>query len=92
MPPFRFCAPSAYDYPASRDTKGVPLGTVQPGDVRDLDEAIDRWWAPSDGDEDRGQGYESQDSSEEGGAEDGEDAAPEPSGPQPAPPAVIANP
>jgi hypothetical protein len=46
MPPLRFTAPIPYDYPASRDSYGVPLGTVKPGDVLDLPEPPDRWWTP----------------------------------------------
>jgi hypothetical protein len=50
MPPYRFAGPGPYDFPASRDTRGIPLGTVEPGDVRDLDEPIGPWWVPaSDG-------------------------------------------
>ncbi len=85
MPPFVFRAPSPYDYPASRDARGVPLGTVQPGDVRNLDEAIDRWWVPVDGSE--GHGQDESTEAAEGTAPD-----PAPDGPVPAPPAVIANP
>ena len=64
-------------YPASRDAKGQPLGTVSPGDVRDLDEPPDMWWTPAVpvSDEDR--------------AAMTADEPPAPDGPVPAPPAVI---
>ena len=44
MPEYRFCGEVPYDYPAIRDTASVPLGTVEPGDVRDLDEPPGPWW------------------------------------------------
>lgn len=48
MPQYRFAGPTAYDFPASRDARGIPLGTVEPGDVRDLDEPPGPWWVPAD--------------------------------------------
>ena len=50
MPQYRFAGPTAYDFPASRDAKGIPLGTVEPGGVRDLDEVPGPYWVPADGD------------------------------------------
>jgi hypothetical protein len=47
MPEYRFAGPVPYDYPASRDAKGAPLGTVEPGATQDLDEAPDWWWVPA---------------------------------------------
>ena len=44
MPDYRFTAPIPYDYPASRDVYGVPLGTVKPGDVLRLEEPPGMWW------------------------------------------------
>jgi hypothetical protein len=46
MPSYRFTAEIPYDYPASRDSYGVLLGTVKPGDVLDLPEPPDMWWTP----------------------------------------------
>ena len=48
MPDYRFAGSIPYDYPASRDTAGRPLGTVEPGAVRDLDEPPDIWWVLND--------------------------------------------
>ncbi len=35
-------------YPMLRDARDIPVGTVAPGDVRDLDEAPDTAWVPLD--------------------------------------------
>ena len=67
-------------YPASRDAHGVPLGTVSPGDVRDLDEPPDMWWTSAEpvSDEDRARE-----------AMAAQPEPPQPDGPTPAPPAII---
>lgn len=46
MPLHVFTGPIPYQYPDSRDTSGIHLGEVEPGDVRDLDAPPDRWWVP----------------------------------------------
>jgi hypothetical protein len=79
MSAFQFSGPIPYQYPDSRDTTGIHLGEVSPGDVRDLDEAPDRWWVPAGEGEGDGPG-------ELAGAPAG---SPAPDGPQPAPPAVV---
>ena len=48
MTEYRFAGQIPYDYPASRDTSSRPLGTVEPGDVRDLDEPPDIFWVLND--------------------------------------------
>jgi len=77
---YRFAGPQAYYFPASRDAHGAPLGDVQPGDVRDLDEPVGPWWVPADGQE-----------SDEDRARAAMAAAAEtpPDGPVPAPPAIV---
>jgi hypothetical protein len=55
MPDYRFTAPIPYDYPASRDSYGVPLGTVKPGDVLRLDGPPDMWWVPWESGSDDGE-------------------------------------
>ena len=85
MPLYRFAGPTPYYFPASRDARGAPLGDVNPGDVRDLDEPVGQWWVPADGtepapwvtDEDRAR------------AAMAAAAETPPDGPVPAPPAVI---
>jgi hypothetical protein len=49
MPAFEFTGPVAQVYPFTRDARDRPVGEVQPGDVREFDEAPDRMWVPSDG-------------------------------------------
>ena len=44
MPAFTFSGLVATVYPFDRDATGQPLGEVQPGDVRDLDKALDWQW------------------------------------------------
>lgn len=39
-------------YPESKDASGAWIGTVEPGDIRDLDEPLDYWWREAT-DEDR---------------------------------------
>lgn len=51
MPLFFFTGLTAMTYPESKDAAGQPLGTVQPGDVRDLDEPLDHLWVPASGGE-----------------------------------------
>ena len=45
---YRFAGPQPYYFPASRDSHGIPLGDVNPGDERDLDEPVGPWWVPAD--------------------------------------------
>jgi hypothetical protein len=59
MPDFVYNGPGERFYPESRDSYGVRLGTVQPGDVARFDEAPDQWWRP----------YEAQAAGEADGAE-----------------------
>lgn len=73
MPRFVFDGPIAYQYPAIRDTSGIHLNEVEPGEVRDLDAAPDRWWVLV---------------SDEAEPEPAADI-PAPDGPQPAPPAIV---
>jgi len=47
MPDHQFTGPYPLTYPESRDARGIPVGTAGPGDVRDLDEPLDQWWAPA---------------------------------------------
>ena len=47
MPPFRYTGPPGM-YPQGRDTLDRPIGAVNTGDVRDLDEAPDTSWTPLD--------------------------------------------
>jgi hypothetical protein len=91
---YRFAGPTPYYFPASRDSHGAPLGDVNPGDERDLDEPVGQWWVPvtPPGDEggkgdSGGQGEGQDDPGESAGtpAEPG----PAPGGPQPAPPAIV---
>lgn len=82
MPRYRFAAPLAYQFPASRDARGIPLGTVEPGDVRDLDEPPGLWWVPADA-------IPAAEGAAGGGSGDGPVPSPVPDGPQPAPPAVM---
>ena len=79
---YRFAGPTSYYFPASRDSHGAPLGDVNPGDERDLDEPVGQWWVPAD----------------DGTAPALTQAVPEPEpepepvqpdGPQPAPPAIV---
>lgn len=90
MPAFVFTGLVETAYPFDRDAEGRPVGAVQPGDVRDLDEPLDWQWAPAG---DGGAGGEQAGPAEDpaGVSETGGPAAPAPvpDGPQPAPPAVI---
>ena len=70
-------------YPATRDAHGVPLGDVQPGARRDLDEPPDMWWVPADGTP----ATEPEPAPEP--ASEPEPPAFDVAAPQPAPPAVI---
>ncbi len=47
MPLFRYTGPPGM-YPQGRDTLDRPIGAVNTGDVRDLDEAPDTAWVPLD--------------------------------------------
>jgi hypothetical protein len=46
MPDFTYAGPGGRIYPESRDSEGEMVGAVEPGDTRDLDEAIDQFWFP----------------------------------------------
>jgi hypothetical protein len=52
VPEYVNTAPYPMAYPESKDAQGRNLGLVRPGDIRDLDEAPDRWWREA-ADEDR---------------------------------------
>ena len=86
MPRYRFAGPGPYYFPASRDSRGVPLGDVNPGDERDLDDPVGPWWVPADSqpvsDEDRARA-----AMEAAGEPPAE--PPVPDGPVPAPPAIV---
>ena len=84
MPLYRFAGPQPYYFPASRDSRGVPLGDVNPGDERDLDEPVGQWWVPADG-------QDEPPVSDEDRARAAMAAAAEtpPDGPVPAPPAIV---
>jgi hypothetical protein len=96
MPSYRFVCPQAMAYTGLRDEHDVHLGQVNPGDVRDLNEAPDQWWVPAEGqDDDRREDKSGDDGSgtPEGSAPDlAAESEADPSAPVPAPPAVIANP
>lgn len=47
MPSYEFTGLTPMTYPESRDAAGIPIGTVQPGDIRDLDEPLDHLWVPA---------------------------------------------
>lgn len=51
MPEHFYAGPSAGHYPMGRDAQGLPIGAVEPGDIRDLDDAPDPSWLPRDGNE-----------------------------------------
>ena len=86
MPLYRFAGPTPYYFPASRDARGAPLGDVNPGDVRDLDEPVGQWWVPADS-----QGVSDEDRARAAMEAAGEPPAepPAPDGPVPAPPAIV---
>ena len=99
MPSFEFQGFVPTVYPYVRDANGRPLGTVEPGDIRFLDEDLGWPWVPviptgtnetpsetSGGEDDQRGATESTPDPAEAPA----DAAPEPApGPVPAPPAVV---
>ena|ERR1700733_16328907 len=49
MPSYTFCGCIPYDFPETRDDRGVIVGRVNPGDERDFAEAPTADWFPSDG-------------------------------------------
>lgn len=51
MPEHFYTGPSSGHYPMGRDASGLLLGAVEPGDVRDLNEAPDPSWLPRAGNE-----------------------------------------
>lgn len=46
-----FGCPFPLNYTEGRDAQGHHLGLVNPGDIRDLDQAPDQWWHESTGDD-----------------------------------------
>lgn len=46
MPDFTYTGGTERVYPETRDSYGVNLGLVKPGDVFRLDAAPDQFWAP----------------------------------------------
>lgn len=87
MPSFEFRGFVPTLYPFDRDALDQPVGEVQPGEVREFDEAPDWQWIPAGG---------SQAAASDPGSVPAAEATPEPEaaaeaaadGPQPAPPAV----
>lgn len=71
MSDFVFRGPYPTTYPEAKDSYGVNLGTVKPGDVLRLVRAPDHYWAPYEG-------------GETGSEDEGPPAAPE-TPPEPAP-------
>jgi hypothetical protein len=78
MPSYQFTGLTARVYPETRDAQDHAVGTVEPGERREFDEAPDDLWALS-GDS-GGQDDDSQDEPE---------GEPGLAGPQPVPPAVV---
>jgi hypothetical protein len=48
MSEFRFSGAYPRHYPESRDAQNLPVGQVEPGDTRDLDEPLDGDWTPAE--------------------------------------------
>lgn len=48
MPAYRYTGLTGWDYPESKDSRGVWVQDVEPGDERDLDEPIDDRWVLAD--------------------------------------------
>jgi hypothetical protein len=103
MPGYRFTWPTALTYPENRDAAGFPLGLVNPGDVRDLDEAPDHLWLPLSDEEEQQRlaGLAAAETATPAGAGAGEPddspgggdpGTPPPAAPQPAPPAAVPTP
>jgi hypothetical protein len=93
VPSFVFSGFVPTVYPETRDANGRPLGTVEPGDIRMLDEELGWPWVPvippganetPSSDEERGE-----DESDPGPADVPESAPESAPGPVPAPPAVV---
>jgi hypothetical protein len=92
VPDFTFCYPQPMTYTEGRDAAGRHLGTVRPGDIRDLAEAPDHMWRETT-DEDRAlaaaEAHEAEEAAEdEHGRSEDESSQPEPdqaAAPQPAP-------
>lgn len=53
MSEFRYSGAYARHYPESRDARDLPIGEVQPGDTRELDEPLDGDWTPAEDDKSR---------------------------------------
>ncbi len=64
MPAYEFTGLTPMEYPFDRDATGRPLGSVQPGDVRDLDKPLDWQWTPA--------GSEDEPASQDSGAAEGD--------------------
>lgn len=52
MPEFTFTGTTEHTFPESRHSDGTPVRSVEPGEIRDLPEAIDHQWRETT-DEDR---------------------------------------
>ena len=103
MPSFEFQGFVPTVYPYVRDANGRPLGTVEPGDIRFLDEDLGWPWVPviPSGTNETGSEASGAGDNQRGGIESAPDPAdvpaspadapePEPAaGPVPAPPAVV---
>ena len=74
MPDFVYTGPGGERvYPETKDSYGVPLGMVKPGDVARLDAAPDQFWAPYEG----GQGGTEGESGEPSAAPETPETAPQ---------------
>jgi len=51
MPDFEYIGASPGMYPMLRDSSGLPVGTVEPGDTAAFDVAPDADWVPCNGSE-----------------------------------------
>lgn len=44
MPEYIFAGHTETTYPYSKDSASMPIGTVEPDDIRDLAAPLDHWW------------------------------------------------
>lgn len=87
MPEYTFDGPPATTYPSSKDSADLPVGTVEPGGIRDLDGPLDHWWRETTDEDRAGAGTEAAASAS---LQPPASPAPAPpAAPQPAPPAQI---
>lgn len=56
MPDFTYHGLTGKTYPESRQSDGDPVGTVEPGETRDLPGPLDEDWHPAKDSEDQGSG------------------------------------